>query len=317
MPVTKQLLSLEPIKEEIKNKLIEKYETTTFMNTNIIDVKLDIQEMIDQHLSSLNLETPRIYITANAYLKMRKLVDDTSTEIGWYGTVTKVPSLPNHYVIEDIIVYPQKVTGATCVQDDDKMFEFEMSLSTEQVNSKRFHGHSHVNMTTTPSGVDEQFYQDILTQTRDYFIILITNKSKSNYIRFYDIEHNVVYNGLELYPITDDGVNVDTWYEDIEELLTKPEVKLPTIEDSVKGDWETSYDRYKAKEQNKKKRGRPKKEKLGNPYDDYDDEFDYSYWDEEPIYDTLEELEEAYHKGKITLNKYWNEKAKLINSNLY
>lgn len=307
MAVTKQLLSLEPIRDEIKNKLVEKYNNTTYINTSVIDIKLDIKELIEEILKEKDIEQPKVYISANAYLKMRKLVDDTSTEIGWYGTVTKVPTLVNTYVIEDILVYPQRVTGATCTQDDDKMFEFEMSLTTDEVNHKRFHGHSHVNMSTHPSGVDEQFYQDLLTQTRDYFIVLVTNKSKSDYVRFYDIENNVVYEGLEIVPITDLGTSIDTWYEGIEDLLTKPEPAKINYT-SVNKDWQTSH------EKNKKKRGRPKK----NPYDDYDyDPFDLKYWEADPKYDTMEELEEAYTKGKITSNQYWNERAKLFQNGLY
>ena len=143
---------------------------------------------------------------------MRMLVDQMSTEVGWYGTVTKCPGLQETYVIEDILVYPQKVTGATCEQDETKMFDFEMSLTTEQVNSKRFQGHSHVNMGVTPSGVDEQFYQDLLTQVNDYFIICITNKKNDYTVRFYDVENNILYTDLELKVLLDDGTDTNNWF---------------------------------------------------------------------------------------------------------
>ena len=189
----KQLINLEPIKEQVRTKLIEKYNSTIFMNTDVIDVRVDIKEILEEYIKAKNLTEPTVYITTEAYLKMRKLVDEVSTEIGWYGTVTKCPGLDNVFVIEDILVYPQKVTGVTCEQDDDKMFEFEMSLTTDQVNHKRFQGHSHVNMGVTPSGVDEQFYQDLLTQVNDYFIITVTNKNKAYTTRFYDIANNILY----------------------------------------------------------------------------------------------------------------------------
>ena len=153
----KQLINLDPVKDEVRTKLLDKYDATTYMNTDSIKIELDIKEILAQHIEAKQLEDPTIYITPNAYTKMRALVNKTETEIGWYGTVCKMPGLNNVYIIEDILVYPQTVTGATCTQDDDKMFEFEMSLTTEQVNSKRFHGHSHVNMGVTPSGVDENF----------------------------------------------------------------------------------------------------------------------------------------------------------------
>lgn len=151
---------------------------------------------------------------------MRKLVDDNTTEIGWYGTVTQMPGL-NAYVIEDIIVYPQTVTGTTCEQDDDKMFEFEMSLTTDQVNHKRFHGHSHVNMGTSPSGVDENFYQDLLSQTNDYFIITITNKRNEYTTRFYDIANNILYTDIPIQVLFTDGTDVESWFEGTTDKLTQ------------------------------------------------------------------------------------------------
>ena len=195
----KRLINLQPVKDKVRDKLIEKYNTTQFMNMNdTIDIKLDVKDILEEYMNERQSTEPQVFITSEAYIKMRTLVDKTSTELGWYGFVSKLPGLDNVYVIEDIIVYPQKVTGATCEQDEDRMFEFEMSLTTEQVRARRFQAHSHVNMGVTPSGVDEAFYQDLLSQVRDYYIIMVTNKRGDNHIRFYDMENNIVYTELEL-----------------------------------------------------------------------------------------------------------------------
>ena len=208
----KRLINIEPVRDAVRDKLIEKYNSTTYINTEDINIKLDIKDLLEEYINSRSLTPPTIYISANAYVKMRMLVDQMSTEVGWYGTVTKCPGLQETYVIEDILVYPQKVTGATCEQDETKMFDFEMSLTTEQVNSKRFQGHSHVNMGVTPSGVDEQFYQDLLTQVNDYFIICITNKKNDYTVRFYDVENNILYTDLELKVLLDDGTDTNNWF---------------------------------------------------------------------------------------------------------
>ena len=218
----KQLIDFTPIREQIKQKLIEQYDSTTYMNTDTIKVQVNISELLDLYVKENNIPEPTVYITTQAYTKMRMLVDKTTTEIGWYGTVTKVPGLTGVYVIEDIIVYPQKVTGATCEQLDDKMFEFEMSLTTDQVNHKRFHGHSHVNMGTTPSGVDEQFYHDILTQVTDFFIITVTNKRNEYTTRFYDMEHNILFTDVPISVIDDEGLELDLWYEESKKQLEEP-----------------------------------------------------------------------------------------------
>ena len=272
----KQLINLEPIKEQIKTKLIEKYNSTTFMNTDVVDIKVDIKELLEAYIAEKHLIEPNIFITPGAYVKMRKLVDDTTTEIGWYGTVTKYPGLNEVYVIEDIIVYPQRVTGATCVQDDDEMFEFEMSLTTAQVNHKRFHGHSHVNMGVSPSGVDEQFYQDILSQVNDYFIVTITNKRNEYTVRFYDMENNILYSDLPIRVLEDSGNALDVWYEEVKTKLSEPKPVVTENKGSL--DWyNTAY-----REQHKY-----------DPYDEYDYEWDGRYG-----YVTKEELERYEKKGK-------------------
>ena len=274
----KQLINLDPIKEQIKTKLIEKYNTTTFINTDVVDIKVDIKELLEAHITEKHLIEPNIFITPGAYVKMRKLVDDTTTEIGWYGIVTKYPGLNEVYVIEDIIVYPQKVTGATCVQDDDKMFEFEMSLTTEQVNHKRFHGHSHVNMGVTPSGVDEQFYQDILSQVNDYFIITITNKRNEYTVRFYDMVNNILYSDLPIRVLEDSGNALDIWYEEVKTKLSEPKPVVTEKKGSL--DWyNTAY-----REQHKY-----------NPYDDYESDM---YWDSRYGYITKAEAELYERKSK-------------------
>ena len=264
----KQLINLEPVKEQVRTKLIEKYNSTIFMNTDVVDVHVDIKEILEEYIASKNLTEPSVYITTEAYLKMRKLVDDVSTEIGWYGTVTKCPGLDNVFVIEDILVYPQTVTGATCEQDDDKMFEFEMNLTTDQVNHKRFQGHSHVNMSVTPSGVDEQFYQDLLTQVNDYFIITVTNKNKAYTTRFYDIANNILYSDVPIHILLEDGTELDTWFTKAKEQLHNRAVTNTFKGSVLEGHTKT----YTAADQAKRF------QKYSNPYDCYEED-DPMVWD--------------------------------------
>ena len=225
----KQLINLNPIKEQVRAKLLEKYDNTTYMNTSTVNIQLDVREILEQYIADKQLVEPTVYITAEAFIKMRTLVDNTETEIGWYGVVKKYPGLQETYVIEDIIVYPQRVTGATCEQDDNKIFEFEMSLTDEQVNNKRFQGHSHVNMGVTPSGVDEAFYQDLLSQVTDYFIITVTNKRNEYTTRFYDIANNILYSDVPIQVLLDNGTDIRSWYTEAEKQITKPVTTTTSI----------------------------------------------------------------------------------------
>ena len=284
---SKSLINLEPVREQVRTKLLEKYDSTIYMNTSSVDIKIDVKEILEQYIADKQLEEPKVYITAEAYVKLRKLVDDTTTEIGWYGTVTKMPGFESVFVIDDILVYPQTVTGATCVQDDDRVFEFELNLSTDQVNRKRFHGHSHVNMGVTPSGVDEQFYQDILTQVDDYFIVMITNKSGAYYTRFYDMQNNILYTGIPVQVMLDNGIALEHWYD----AATQNNIKEHTYTAPIKPGAD------KKNFQNSI---------FDNPYDDYDYDPYESYADRYARYYESTKLDKRKPGRPKKGNKYYD-----------
>lgn len=284
---SKSLINLEPVREQVRAKLLEKYDSTIYMNTSSVDIKIDVKEILEQYIADKQLEEPKVYITAEAYVKLRKLVDATTTEIGWYGTVTKMPGFESVFVIDDILVYPQTVTGATCVQDDDRVFEFELNLSTDQVNRKRFHGHSHVNMGVTPSGVDEQFYQDILTQVDDYFIVMITNKSGAYYTRFYDMQNNILYTGIPVQVMLDNGIALEHWYDDATQNNIKEHTYTAPIKPSAdKKNFQNSI--------------------FDNPYDDYEYDPYESYADRYARYYESTKLDKRKPGRPKKGNKYYD-----------
>ena len=284
---SKSLINLEPVREQVRAKLLEKYDSTIYMNTSSVDIKVDVKEILEQYIADKQLEEPKVYITAEAYVKLRKLVDDTTTEIGWYGTVTKMPGFESVFIIDDILVYPQTVTGATCVQDDDRVFEFELNLSTDQVNRKRFHGHSHVNMGVTPSGVDEQFYQDILTQVDDYFIVMITNKSGAYYTRFYDMQNNILYTGIPVQVMLDNGIALEHWYDDATQNNIKEHTYTAPIKPGAdKKNFQNSI--------------------FDNPYDDYDYDPYESYADRYARYYESTKLDKRKPSKPKKGNKYYD-----------
>lgn len=136
----------------------------------------------------------KVYVTmtSEVYTKMRMLVDSSSDEIGWHGTVVKDG---NKFLITDILIYPQVVTGATVTPDQKEFEEWKDSLSDEQFNTLDFHGHSHVNMGVSPSGVDDKFQDDIMSQAGEDTtkIFMITNKKGDLFVRVYDVPSNTVY----------------------------------------------------------------------------------------------------------------------------
>lgn len=137
-----------------------------------------------------------VYFSEKAWLKMEALINGFEKEVGWHGIAHRDedPAKDNYY-ITDIIVFPQEVTGAT-VNPDQKAYEqWLMGLNDEEFNNLRMHGHSHVNMGVTPSGVDTNFYDGLLDQLDDgmFYIFMVWNKKGQKTIKVYDFAKNVLF----------------------------------------------------------------------------------------------------------------------------
>lgn len=279
--VTRKLIDIKPIEEQLMQAVTEKTKNLLSISGDTVTISVTVKDLIDKYLEDKGTSEPRLYITTDAFVKMRTLINKYDKEIGMYGTVEKVHTDTDCYVITDILVYPQKTSGATCEQDEDRMWEFEMSLTTEQVNQRRFHIHSHVNMSTGPSGVDEDFYQRLMVQVEDFYIVGITNKRNEYFTRFYDVTNNIIYENLPIYVIKGNGESIDDWYDkQIKDNVTEKvyasvpayskESKMPkqntgyykqySYNDYDDDDWWERHESIaKAYKESGKKRGRPKK----------------------------------------------------------
>ena len=60
----KQLIDFTPIREQIKQKLIEQYDSTTYMNTDTIKVQVNISELLDLYVKENNIPEPTVYNTS-------------------------------------------------------------------------------------------------------------------------------------------------------------------------------------------------------------------------------------------------------------
>lgn len=137
-----------------------------------------------------------LYFTEKAWIKMTTLLREFSTEVAWHGVATRGDDESrDEYFIHDIIVYPQEVTGGTVNTDQEKYQEWLYSLSDEEFDNLRMQGHSHVNMSTSPSSVDLQHQEKLLDQLEGdmFYIFMIWNKSLSKDIRIYDMKKNVLF----------------------------------------------------------------------------------------------------------------------------
>ena len=142
---------------------------------------------------NINVAKAKLVIHPTAYLKMMLYVRDTSTEIAWHGTVFKPDD--NTYFIEDVFLYPQKLSAATVTTDQKNYNDWCIEVDDNTYNNMRLQGHSHVNFGVTPSGTDTTFYNSILQvlSKNDFYVFMIMNKAGDMFFLIYDLKNNIIY----------------------------------------------------------------------------------------------------------------------------
>lgn len=137
-----------------------------------------------------------VIFSEQAWLKMSSIVEHCDKEVAWHATAHRdEDETKDIYYIDDILVYPQEVTGATVTTDQDEYETWLNELTDETFNSLRFQGHSHVNMQTNPSAVDTAFYDGILDGLADddFYIFMIVNKRGNRTVMIYDYKKNILF----------------------------------------------------------------------------------------------------------------------------
>ena len=160
--------------------------------------------------------SPKIIFTDEAADKIWELVDACDKEIAWHGLVKKEK---NTYTIYDILVFPQEVTASTATAKEEEYVMWMNELDDETFNHMRFHGHSHVNMGVTPSGVDTDYQETLANTVQDFYIFGIFNKKRSYNLYLYDMKQNVLFETKDLKTTLND--HTSTWAdEQIEKYVT-------------------------------------------------------------------------------------------------
>jgi len=161
-----------------------------------------------------------VLFTPRAYIKMKTLVDSFTSEVGWHGTVERLAD--DCFVIHDIMVYPQVVTGTTVNTDFEGYTKWLMEMDDDTANAIRFHGHSHVNMATSPSAVDDQHRESILAQVAEdaFYIFGIFNKRNERNIKVYDLKNNTLYEDKDVdIGIYDEDCDFDAFLSDAKDVV--------------------------------------------------------------------------------------------------
>jgi hypothetical protein len=173
-----------------------------------------------------------VWLTQEAYRKIVALVMGFSDEVGWHGTVSRVGDIncagENEFIIEDIFVYPQEVTGSTVNTDQTAYTQWLYALDNATFNKIRMQGQSHVNMGVTPSGVDDKHRQQILDQLEKdmFYVFMIWNKSLSVHTLIYDMQRNVLYEDRDVTVKLVGDEAMDTFLADAKEKVQKPKPRV-------------------------------------------------------------------------------------------
>lgn len=178
-----------------------------------------------------------VYFSEVAWLKMQTLIREFDKEVAWHGLAYRGEDPEkDEYIIKDILVYPQEVTGATVTTDQAKYQTWLMEHDDDVFNNIRMQGHSHVNMGTTPSGVDTSLYTRILDQLDDtmFYIFLIYNKRGEKTYKIYDLAKNVMFETLDVtVKVMDDGLGLNAFLADakskVQDRVYTPNYTKPAV----------------------------------------------------------------------------------------
>lgn len=165
----------------------------------------------------------KILFTPKAWQKMFLLLDHYDTEVSWRGICLRGEE-PGTYVVSDILVFPQKVTGSTATTDEQADTAWICSLPSEVKRTVRFHGHSHVNMGAFSSPTDTGYQQEILGQllADDYYVFMIWNKKHDFWATVFDMRDNIQYEDKDISVILQ-GTDWDpkSFLEEADKLVVK------------------------------------------------------------------------------------------------
>ena len=143
-------------------------------------------------MKSLIILKPKLYITPLAEAKMASITRLSKGEVAWHG-YTERPSA-DLFIIKDILLFPQEVSSATVTSDEDAYTKWYID-HFDEFDRIRFHGHSHVNMSVSPSSTDMTYREEMLKGMNGsgYYIFLIRNKKGEKEIQIYDYDTGAVY----------------------------------------------------------------------------------------------------------------------------
>jgi hypothetical protein len=183
-----------------------------------------------------------LWMSPAAYAKTLSLVNAFSDEVAWHGTVTRKSA--NEFIIEDIYVYPQEVTGATVSTDQEGYTKWLYEFNDDTFNQIRMQGHSHVNMGVSPSTVDSGHREKIRVQLDGdmFYVFMIWNKRLDTHTLIYDMANNILYEDKDVTVKLLGDDNIDAFLADAKKKVQKKKAAAPSVKNKKNKDRESAED---------------------------------------------------------------------------
>lgn len=191
--------------------------------------KKSSKEKIDEKATSI----PKVVFTYEVMLKMNQIVNTCKAEVGWLGSVKKEE---NRYLVDDIYLLKQSVTGTTTELDEEAMHDFFNDLiinDPEKYNSMRLWGHSHVQMAVFASTQDNETFKEYY-QECPFFIRLIANQKEEMKVDIAVKEDGYIYYDIPWYiEYPADIVKAMQDYETALKVAEEAEKEVTTIKENL------------------------------------------------------------------------------------
>ena len=226
----KHLMLPDNFKDILEKELLEQVQALlkTTITTDSVTLKASIGKIMTKENPIPKLPKQTINISDRAYLQLQLLIQQYSHEVAGHCTAWRDAEDPNVFYVDEVLTYPQNVSGAFVESNDDGYGPWLMTLPDHTFDNLRMQFHSHVNMSTTPSGTDNNFFASFLPHIKDFYIFMIMNKKGELHLEIHDKERNLLFTDgdIEYDIITEDGASLFDWLDDSAEHMHK---KAPPV----------------------------------------------------------------------------------------
>ena len=143
---------------------------------------------------------PKLIYTTKAYRTLLAMMATTHAKTKEFMFLGFVEQSGKDYIVEDFFLVPQHMcSGAYCETSDRYDTWINEAVPLDKRRLIRLHGHSHVNMPTSPSGTDDNQIKELCVNVSNYFIQLIINHNMNNTVNIWDKTNNLIYSNIEQY----------------------------------------------------------------------------------------------------------------------